>query len=721
MRPVVRDAISGALTSIVSLAYSLSCAALIFSGPLAYGLAFGITASLIAMAVCALATALLSPFRNAIAGVDGNAAAVLSTMAAAMAVQLQHDDVSSGAALVTILAAIAIATICTAVVLGVLGALRAARWVRFVPYPVMGGFIAAVGWLLVVGSVRVATGIPADFAHAAALARPPQVFQVLATFAFAITLIVIVKRTLPAIALTIVLVAGTVIGDVVLALLPGGLQGAAAAGWFPLAGDRNGWMPWYLDTGVHAIAWPVIAQSWPLIATVVMVSVITILINATAFELVSKTDVDLDGQLRADGVGNVASVLLGGMVGYFALARSVVNFRLGATGRASGFTVAIAGAALVFAGSSVGRYVPTYLLAGLLLYVGYTMLDTWIVKTRPTLPRLEWIALLLIVAINVFFGFLYGIVAGLVACTAIFAFNYGRTTAVSFLRTGARYRSTLERSPEELAALVEHGEDIHVILLQGFLFFATADRLFRSFRETVIEGGARYAILDFSRVTGLDGAAATSFVKIARAATRSEVTLVFAAMEESVARQWAPASDHLDDSIPHFADIDHAMEWCENRLIERFAAPHAQPPPLSAWLHREFGDEKLAERLLASMQRKELAEGETLCVEGEAAESMFFIESGHVGISVRRDDGAMHRLRSLGERTMLGEMGLYRRVMRSASAIAEKPSVVFELTRESFSTIESSDPELASAIHRAIVRALSDRLSFQNIRIAHHH
>jgi SulP family sulfate permease len=716
----VRDVSSGILTAIVSLAYTLSCAALIFSGPLSYGLSVGVAASLIAMATCMLATALLGPFPRAIAGVDGNAAAVLAAMAAAMALSLGQSGTPPGPQLVTVMAAIAIATLCTAMLLAFLGFVRGARWVRIIPYPVMGGFIAAVGWLLVVGSVRVATGMPATAANAAGLTHGTPLAQLIATVALAAALIVAARRIVSAAAISLVLVAAVAIGDTVLGLLPGGLHAAAAAGWFPLANDRAGWSLWYLNLNLHDIAWPAIWQVWPEIVTVAAISTITILINATAFELVSQTDADLDAQLRADGIGNIASLVLGGFVGYFALARSVLNVRLGAKGRLSGYTVAAIGAALVFAGSSIGRYVPVYLLAGLLLYIGYTMLDTWIVKTRRPLPALEWVALLIIVVVIVSFGFFYGIIAGLVACTAIFAFNYSRTTAIASVQSGAQYRSTLVRSPSEFAALVEHGDEIRAIALHGFLFFAVADRLYRRFLDTVIDGKARFAILDFSRVNGIDAAAATSFVKMARAADRADVAIAFAAMSDGVARQWAAAAGPLDDGVKRFTDLDHAMEWGEDQLIERYATVPGDDPTLRGWLETEFGDAGVAARLVAVLQRREIAAGETLCREGEAADSMFFIESGHIGIVVRRDDGSMQRLRSLGEHTMLGEMGLYRQTPRSASAVAEKPSVVFELTREAFANIERADPELAGTIHRTIVRTLSDRLSFQNVLLSRH-
>ncbi len=79
-----------------------------------------------------------------------------------------------------------LATALTGVVLWGLGRFRLGALVRFVPFPVIGGFLAASGWLLVTGGVEVITGrdiTPATIASAIPLADLP---KVAIAFAFAI-------------------------------------------------------------------------------------------------------------------------------------------------------------------------------------------------------------------------------------------------------------------------------------------------------------------------------------------------------------------------------------------------------------------------------------------------------------------------------------------------------------------------------------------------------
>src|SRR5262249_13179701 len=59
-----------------------------------------------------------------------------------------------------VFSSIVLVTLITGVTLYVLGRLNLGNVIRFVPYPVIGGFLAGSGWLLLVGSVRITTGLP---------------------------------------------------------------------------------------------------------------------------------------------------------------------------------------------------------------------------------------------------------------------------------------------------------------------------------------------------------------------------------------------------------------------------------------------------------------------------------------------------------------------------------------------------------------------------------
>src|SRR5262245_42486147 len=84
VRASMRDVIAGETCSVLSIAYCLSYAALIFSGPLSSFLSYGIAVTFLSAAIAAAVVAWRSSFPFAIAGPDTSTSAVTATLAAAL-------------------------------------------------------------------------------------------------------------------------------------------------------------------------------------------------------------------------------------------------------------------------------------------------------------------------------------------------------------------------------------------------------------------------------------------------------------------------------------------------------------------------------------------------------------------------------------------------------------------------------------------------------------
>jgi SulP family sulfate permease len=65
-------------------------------------------------------------------------------------------------------------------------------------------------------------------------------------------------------------------------------------------------------------------------------------------------------------------------------------------------------------------------------------------------------------------------------------------------------------------------------------------------------------------------------------------------------------------------------------------------------------------------------------------------------------------------RTVIGEIGFYLGEPRSASVVADDPSIIHSLTRDGFGRMLREHPELASGLNAMIVRLLAERLTFAN-------
>src|SRR5580658_2022274 len=708
---MVRNVSAGVLTALVSLVFNLSYAALIFSGPLAAGLPLGITAALVSMTCVSLVVALLSPFRIAVAGPEGNTAALLAVAAAAIAAQVAVAHPGADA-VPTVLWMLVLVTAATGATLYVLGAVHGGGWIRFVPYPVIGGFIIGSAWFLVGGALRVALGVPLDRAHLTSLDSTALV-RLGAAALFALAVAAQARYVRKAVGLPLLLLGVIVAFDLGLYLAHVSFAGAAHAGWLvAMPSQLAVWTPW---TGhdFSAVDWGVLGKEAPALATVAVIAIVSILFNATGLELETNADVDLDRELRAEGVANLVAPLGGGFLGYLSFNRTMLHVRLGGSGRLGGVTIACTSALVLAGGWRVIAAVPTFVLAGLLLGLGFRMFYRWLVVARRQLARPEYVAMVLILALIVVWGFLPALIAGVVVGALLFAFNYSRIDVVKRFTTGAQQRSGLSRPLEELAILGDDGAAIRIFELHGFIFFGMADRLFRIARAEIQLTKTRFCVFDFRLVVGLDAAGISSFVKIQRAAERAGVRVVFTGMSERLAAEWIVGAVGAHDTIEHFGGLDHALEWCEDQLILPDAT-NAARVSLVDWLEYELRSTDLAQRLLPYLEPRGYAVGETLCRQGEHADAMFFVEAGRVRVVYEDPEGRQVRLRSLGNRTVLGEMGLYRDTLRSATAWAEQPCTVHVLSAGGLAAMEVGDPSLAAALTAAIIRSLGERLEYQS-------
>ena len=148
---------AGAISAVVQIAYCVSFAALIFTGDFAGGFPLGLAGLIMGTVVTCVVIAITSTFSPVIGGPDSPAVAVMSVLAASIATALAAKGASTDQIIVNVLVALSVSTLLTGILLYGVGALRLGQWLRFIPYPVVGGFLAAPGLLLITGGMEVVT------------------------------------------------------------------------------------------------------------------------------------------------------------------------------------------------------------------------------------------------------------------------------------------------------------------------------------------------------------------------------------------------------------------------------------------------------------------------------------------------------------------------------------------------------------------------------------
>lgn len=715
--PALSDVLGGSAASVLTITFGLSYALLIFTGPLAPYLSYGVAATFIASAILGTVIALGSSFPFAIAAPESSTAAMTGILAAALVEHMTSLD-PSAALLGPVLMTLALSAILTGIVLCGFGVTRMGRAIRYVPYPVVGGFLGATGCLIVLGAVRVITGHAVRWTSLDQFANFLNLSELTAAFAMALLLYLTWHRSRNSLGLPIILVSGVVAAHIGFRLAGISLAEAQASGWtFQPPPGVSFMLPWSA-AGISHYPWHLLPELTADLIAVVFVTASSTLFNTAGIEVASHREANLERELNVTGLANILSGIFGGYTGCISVSRSVLNANSGGTGRLSGLTGAAISLLMLAAAPTLLGYMPKFVLGGLLLYLGADQLHKWIVQSRRRLSSIEYLSLLAIIVIIVKWGFIAGILIGVVIGCTTFALSASRIDSIKYGFDGSEYRSSLDRARDDLAVLFAHGGKIQGLNLQSYLFFGSANRLYQHVKALLTEQPeCRFLIFDFKLVTGIDSSAAYSFAQIKRATHDRGIKLVLVHLS-AAAEKALRSSEFISSEVNIMPELDHALEWCENEIIGQHKGREREETSLRDWFTEILGNEADATELIHRCQRIEVDAGEIIVSAGDAADSMHFILDGRVGVMFPTGDGGTTRVRSLGRYTTIGEMGLVTRVPRSATIQAEVASILYVLSAEQFDAIKDNDPVLGQKLLTYFVSIIAERLTFATRMIA---
>ena len=715
---MIKDILGGSAASVLTLTFGLSYSLLIFAGPLAPYLSYGVAATFISSAVLAGVIAAGSSLPFAVAGPDSSTAAMTGILASSMVERVVAAD-PSASLLAPVLLTLALATVATGIVLCIFGMTRMGRAIRYVPYPVVGGFLGATGCLILLGAVRVITGQRLQLATLGQFEDFLTLSKLAAACVMALILYLTWHRSRSSFGLPAILVGGVIAGHILFWLTGTSLAEAQAAGWtFQSLPSADFMLPWSVD-GIEKYPWHTLPELSGNLIAVIFVTASCTLFNTTGIEVAVQREANLERELNVTGIANMLSGALGGYTGCISISRSVLNFNSGGSSPLSGFTVAAMSLLMLLFAPTLLGYMPKFVLGGLLIYLAADQLHKWIVQSRRRLSFTEYLSLLAIIVIIVQWGFIAGILIGVVIGCATFALSASRIDSIKYSFDGSEYRSSLDRSREDQAVLSAHGGKIQGLNLQSYLFFGSANRLYQHVKALLERHPeCRFLVFDFKLVTGIDSSAAYSFDQIKRTAQDRGIKLVLVHLP-AAAEKALRSSEFISADVSIVPELDHALEWCENEIIVLHQGRDQEEASLRDWFTQILGTEEDAAELIHRCERLEVATGEVIVSAGAPADSMHFILDGRVGIMIPAGEGGgTTRVRSLGRCTTIGEMGLVSHAPRSATIQAEVASILYVLSAQQFEALKLENPMLGQKLLTYFVSVMAERLTFANRMIA---
>ncbi len=720
---------AGVVIGTIGVIRAISYATLIFAWPLSDQIPIGIGMAVLSTGVIGVMVALLSAYPGMIATPLAAPTVLLAGLAHSIAESLQAQQASAETILITVLAAIALVSLLTGVVFLILGVTQLGERIRVIPYPVVGGFMAGTGWLLVEGFIQITTGLRLRWETLADLIQTDHLVQWLPGVGFALILLVASRAIQHFLVIPIVLLISTAIFYLILGITHTDFAEARSAGLllqlFP-GGNGELWHPLTLES-LTKVQWEILGDQTGSMIAVAVVTLLSLFLSNNGIELAVGRDINLNQQLVAIGFANIGSGLLSGMVGTQALPSTMLAEDMQASNRLTGVFTAIPVVAVLSVGTSFLGYLPQAVLGSLILYLGISLFRQWLVESWSQLPLASYLIIVVILVATAKFGLLQGVALGFLLSIFHFVYAYSHLAVVKSARSGHSTRSNAGRSAQQYRYLADQGDRIHLMELQGFIFFGTAPLILKQVCDRALKSPSKdsdrlkpdldYLILDFNQVVGLDSSAVTMVSKILKLAQKQHFQVLFTNLSDPFQdRLTRSKAIDLGKACHVFPDVDRALEWAENQLLQHSECDDLRTlwgESVSSSLPEAFremlSDDQL-DQFMIYLEPVHVPEAYTIFDREGSFPGLYFILSGQVSVLLDSDEGETKRLQTCTSGQILGEMRFFGKAPLSSRVITDTATDLLYLSPEKFTQMKQEAPDLTYALQEYIVKVLCDSL-----------
>ena len=479
---------------------------------LAFGVASGLGAieGLYSAVVVGMLAALLGGSKTQISGPT----APLSVAMAVVFVDYADGELSKALAIVAMAGIIQV----------LLGALRLGTFVAYTPYAVVSGFTSAVGLIIIIVQVlpffgtEVALGGALkslrEWPDAVANVDPNALTLGLITLAVCIFWPGRLQRFLP---------------PSVAALIIGTLVGVLWLSEAPTIGEVPTGLP---DLMVPELSFGDLGSALPAAVTIALLGSINSLLTARVADSLTRQNHDPSRELMGAGVANVVVAFIGGVPGAGATSCTVANVKAGGRSRVSGVLCATILAALVL---GLGRYVdaiPHAVLAGILIKIGFNIIDWRYLAHIHRVPRENVVVLALTLVLSIVSDLVIAVAVGLVMAALTGARQVERLELDKVISTPL-LDMTFLADPEADDDAFGLDDDpfaarVGLLSLRGSFTSASSTRLFKTINHDMAEH--EVVIFDFTDTAYVDDSAALAIGQLADTARDADTQCIVLGM-----------------------------------------------------------------------------------------------------------------------------------------------------------------------------------------------
>ena len=366
----------------------------------------------------------------------------------------------------------------------ILGIFKVGKLVNFIPYPVISGFMSGIGAIILLLQINPFLGIEFSGTPVEGLINAIKSLgsaDLHSIILGAITLLIVfftpkkIAKFLPPPLIALIL--GTVIAIVY-------IFDVKTIGEIP----RN--FPAFVLPTFKLSEIEIII---PIALTLAVVGSIDTLLTSLVADSLTKTKHKSDKELIGQGIGNMVASVFGGLVSCGAMMRTAVNIKSGGRTKLSGIIHAIFLIMVIIFLAPAAAKIPLAVLAGILIKVGFGIIDYKFIRLLKVAPRNDLLVMLLVFLITIFDDLILAVGVGVILSSILFAANIARQTDIKLVGL-----SDLKDENYIDEDLKSHTMIMHI---DGTLFFGSAS-LIASRIDDVLDN--KTVIVDCSNIKSMD-------------------------------------------------------------------------------------------------------------------------------------------------------------------------------------------------------------------------
>lgn len=295
----------------------------------------------------------------------------------------------------------------------VFGFLNIASYVKYFPYPVVSGFMSGVGLIIIILQLFPFAGLSSAKSTWLVMQDLPRLvtdFNWQALVLGGLTVLIYYLFPLITKAIPSALVA---------------LVGASISSFFlnwevPIIGDIPSSLPSLKLNGILTIDSSAYCLIIEFAAVLAVLGSIDSLLTSVIADNMTKTKHNSNKELIGQGIGNAIAAIFGGIPGAGATKGTVVNINSGGRTRVSGTIHGLVLLAVLLGLGTLAGYIPLSVLAGLLIPIGFKIIDTKGLKHLFRVPKADAIVLVLVLLMTTFGSLIQAVGVGLLLASLLF-------------------------------------------------------------------------------------------------------------------------------------------------------------------------------------------------------------------------------------------------------------------------------------------------------------